>query len=112
MKKDRWPVILEDSFRDNVASGWSVIVLCTKDAERVGSAWVGQWHILCQSPDRTDRRVLVLRKNIEPRLILTQHGVTSFLADLGITLSAVPMKRGDLIEITHDRQLLVGREPD
>ena len=109
MKKDRWPVILEDSFRENVSQGWAVSVLCIETAKRSYSSWTGKWQVFCVSPDGQERELLVLRKNIEPRVILTSHGVTSFLMDLGITVSVVPMLEGQTIEITPpDKKILVG----
>lgn len=102
--------VLENSFKEKVASGWSVLIVCSKDAERNGSAWTGRWNIFCVSPDGSDRSVLVMRKNIEPRVILTIHGVTSFLVDLGLEVVAVPTKAGATVSIGPDHQVRTGRE--
>ena len=112
MQKDRWHVIYEDRFREKIADGWSVLVLCAQDAERIRSSWVGQWQVFCVSPDRADRLIVVQKKNMDPKVILSAHGVTSFLMDLGITVAAVPMVKGETVEITHDGQVLVGHDPN
>lgn len=111
MKRDRWPVILEDSFRENVTNGWSVLVLCVESPKRVGSSWTGHWRFFCVSPEGEERLVLVLRKNIEPRKFASTHGVTSFLAELGISVSMAPMVEGQYIEISRDlSKITVGHE--
>ena len=112
MQKDRWHVIYEDRFREKIADGWSTLILCADDAERVRSSWVGQWQVFCVSPDHNDRLIVVQKKNLDPKVILTANGVMSFLMDLGITTAAVPMAKGETVEITHDGQLVVGRDPD
>lgn len=112
MKKDRWHVIYEDRFREKISEGWSPLILCAEDAERVRSSWTGRWQVFCVSPDHSDRLIVVQKKNLDPKVILSAHGVMSFLMDLGITITAVPMVKGETVEITHDRQVVVGRDSD
>ena len=112
MQKDRWHVIYEDRFREKIAEGWSSLILCTEDAERVRSAWTGRWQVFCVSPDREERLIVVQKKNLDPKVILSAHGVMSFQMDLGITVIAVPMVKGETVEISHDGSLVAGRDPD
>lgn len=99
MKKDRWPVILADTFRERVAQGWPVLVVCVESAERSGSTWVGQWQFFVQSPEGDERLKLVLRKNIEPRTALSAYGVISFLAEFGFDTAAIPLVEGQIVAL-------------
>lgn len=105
MRRDRWPVILEAGFRDNVAKGWSVDIFCCEVHRSKSNLWSGRWQIACVSPDGEERRLLVIQRNIEPREFLTANGVISFLVDIGFVTAALPLKAGASVSIGEEHRM-------
>lgn len=99
MRRDRWPVILDAGFRENIASGWSVSVLCVRSERNRSGQWTGCWQVSCISPDRTENKILVIRRNIEPREIMSANGVIAFLSELGFMTPSVPLVVGSSVEL-------------
>lgn len=95
-------VILEANFKKNVDLGWIIQIECLEAPWKHGSAYRGRWRVFCVSPDRADTQILVLRKNIEPKIILSLHGVAAFLVDMDVMVAVVPMVEGQKVEVTKD----------
>ena len=99
MRRDRWPVILEAGFRENVANGWSINIFCAQVHRSKSNLWSGRWQIACVSPDGDERRLLVIHRNIEPREFLTANGLISFLVDIGFGTVAFPVQVGASVNL-------------
>ncbi len=106
MRRDRWPVILEAGFRENVAKGWSVNIFCSEVHRSKSNLWTGRWQIACVSPDGEERRLLVIQRNIEPREFLTANGVISFLVDIGFVTAALPVQVGASVSLGPEHRVV------
>lgn len=112
MRRDRWPVILDAGFRERIASGWGMEVYCQEVNRSQYGVWTGRWQFACVSPDGEEKRLLVIRRNIEPREWLTANGVLSFIADNGFACASIPLKVGASVSIGDEHRLPRGSEPE
>ncbi len=111
MKKEALMVILAAKFKENVEQGWFIEIECMEPPWKYGSTYRGIWRMFCVSPDRSERMVLVMKKNIEPREFLSVHGVVAFLVDMGVALAIAPMIEGQRVAVNKDCQVeLVARD--
>jgi len=109
MSREVLTVILAANFKKNVEQGWSILIECMEKPWKHGSVYRGRWRAFCLSPDRAEKPILVMRKNIEPRIFLSVHGVIAFLEEMGVDMAVAPMVEGQKVAVNKDLQVeLVG----
>lgn len=99
MSRTDWPVILDAGFREKIENGWSVSVHCLRSERNRSGQWIGCWHLSCISPDRKETKILIIRRNAEPREIMSANGVIAFLSELGFMTPSVPLVVGSNVEL-------------
>lgn len=87
-------------------------VYCQEVNRSQYGVWTGRWQFACVSPDGEEKRLLVIRRNIEPREWLTANGVLSFIADNGFACASIPLKVGASVSIGDEHRLPRGSEPE
>lgn len=92
-------VVTEPRFRDLVASGYRVEVVCKADASRKGPNWHGVWILRAISDEGLEKllvtaRTRTSRNDIKIREIKTVTGVISFLQGIGFSHADIPLDQG------------------
>lgn len=99
LDKEAPNVVTEPRFRDLVASGYRVEVVCKSDAFRKGPNWHGVWILRAVSDDGVEKllvtaRTRTSRNDIKIREIKTVTGVISLLQAIGFSHADVPLEEG------------------
>lgn len=99
LEKEAPNVVTEPRFRDLVASGYRVEVVCKEDAFKKGPNWHGVWIMRAVSDDGIEKllvtaRTRTSRNDIKIREIKTVTGVISFLQGIGFSHADVPLEEG------------------
>ncbi len=92
-------VVTEPRFRDLVASGYRVEVVCKEDAYKKGPNWHGAWIMRAVSDEGVEKllvtaRTRTSRNDIKIREIKTVTGVLSFLQGVGFSHADIPLLEG------------------
>ena len=92
-------VVTESRFRDLVASGYRVEVVCKADAFRKGPTWHGVWILRAVSDEGVEKLLVTARtrtshNDIKIREIKTVTGVISLLQGIGFSHADVPLEEG------------------
>ena len=92
-------VVTEPRFRDLVASGYRVEVVCKTDAFKKGPNWHGIWILRAVSDEGLEKllvtaRTRTSRNDIKIREIKTVTGVISFLQGIGFSHADIPLEEG------------------
>lgn len=92
-------VVTEPRFRDLVASGYRVELVCKTDAFRKGPNWHGVWILRAVSDEGMEKllvtaRTRTSRNDIKIREIKTVTGVISFLQGIGFSHADIPLEEG------------------
>lgn len=92
-------VVTEPRFRDLVASGYRVEVVCRADAFKKGPNWHGVWIMRAVSDEGVEKLLVTARtrtshNDIKIREIRTVTGVISFLQGIGFSHADIPFKMG------------------
>lgn len=92
-------VVTEAGFRDLVASGYRVEVVCKEDAYKKGPSWHGVWILRVVSDEGVEKLLVTARtrtssNDIKIREIKTVTGVISFLHGIGFSHADVPLEQG------------------
>jgi len=92
-------VVTEPRFRDLVASGYRVEVVCKADAFKKGPNWHGIWILRAVSDEGLEKllvtaRTRTSRNDIKIREIKTVTGVISFLQGIGFSHADIPLEEG------------------
>lgn len=99
LEKEAPNVVTELRFRDLVANGYRVEVVCKADAFKKGPNWHGVWIMRCVSDDGLEKllvtaRTRTSRNDIKIREIKTVTGVISFLQGIGFSHADIPLGQG------------------
>ena len=99
LEKEAPNVVTEPRFRDLVANGYRVEVVCKEDAFKKGPNWHGVWIMRAVSDDGIEKllvtaRTRTSRNDIKIREIKTVTGVISFLQGIGFSHADVPLEEG------------------
>lgn len=99
LSKEAPNVVTEPRFRDLVASGYRVEVVCKEDAFKKGPSWHGVWIMRAVSDEGVEKllvtaRTRTSRNDIKIREIKTVTGVISFLQGVGFSHADIPLKEG------------------
>ena len=92
-------VVTESGFRDLVASGYRVEVICKEEAYKKGPNWHGVWILRAVSDEGVEKllvtaRTRTSRNEIKIREIKTVTGVISFLQGIGFSHADIPLEEG------------------
>lgn len=92
-------VVTEPKFRDLVASGYRVEVVCKEGAFKKGPNWHGVWILRVVSDEGVEKllvtaRTRTSRNDIKIREIRTVTGVISFLQGIGFSHADIPLEEG------------------
>ena len=90
-------VASEPKFRDLVASGYSVEVLCKESVLKKGPNWHGLWVLRAVSNEGSEKllvtaRTRTSRNDIRIREIRTVTGVISLLQGIGFSHADIPLQ--------------------
>ena len=99
LEKEAPNVVTEPRFRDLVASGYRVEVVCKEDAFKKGPNWHGVWILRAVSDDGVEKllvtaRTRTSRNDIKIREIKTVTGIISLLQGLGFSHADIPLEEG------------------
>ncbi len=99
LEKEAPNVVTEPRFRDLVASGYRVEVVCKEDAFKKGPNWHGVWILRAVSDEGVEKllvtaRTRTSRNDIKIREIRTVTGVISFLQGIGFSHADIPLEEG------------------
>lgn len=99
LDKEAPNVVTEPRFRDLVASGYRVEVVCKEDAYKKGPNWHGVWILRAVSDDGVEKLLVTARtrttlNDIKIREIRTVTGVISFLQGVGFSHADIPLEEG------------------
>ena len=99
LEKEAPNVVTEPRFRDLVASGYRVEVVCKEDAFKKGPNWHGVWILRAVSDEGVEKllvtaRTRTSRNDIKIREIKTVTGVISFLQGIGFSHADIPLEEG------------------
>lgn len=99
LEKEAPNVVTEPRFRDLVASGYRVEVVCKANAFRKGPNWHGSWILRAVSDAGVEKllvtaRTRTSRNDIKIREIKTVTGVISLLQAIGFSHADVPLEEG------------------
>lgn len=99
LEKEAPNVVTEPRFRDLVASGYRVEVVCKSDAFKKGPNWHGVWILRAVSDDGIEKllvtaRTRTSRNDIKIREIKTVTGVISLLLGIGFSHADIPLGAG------------------
>ncbi|MFA8388304.1 MAG: hypothetical protein ACEPO2_22010 [Pelagibaca sp.] len=99
LEKEAPNVVTEPRFRDLVASGYRVEIICKEAAFKKGPNWHGVW-ILCAIGDEGQQKLLVTartrtsRNDIKIREVKTVTGMLSLLQSVGFSHADLPLEKG------------------
>ena len=99
LDKEAPNVVTEPRFRDLVASGYRVEVVCKEDAFKKGPNWHGVWILRAVSDEGVEKllvtaRTRTSRNDIKIREIKTVTGIISFLQGIGFSHTDIPLEKG------------------
>ena len=99
LEKEAPNVVTAPRFRDLVASGYRVEVVCKEDAFKKGPNWHGVWILRAVSDEGVEKllvtaRTRTSRNDIKIREIRTVTGVISFLQGIGFSHADIPLEEG------------------
>ncbi|MEM7668709.1 MAG: hypothetical protein AAF317_06100 [Pseudomonadota bacterium] len=97
-------VVTEPRFRDLVAEGYRVEVVCKEAAYKKGPNWHGVWIMRAVSEEGLEKllvtaRTRTSRNDIKIREIKTVTGVISFLQGIGFSHADIPLEEGKRTEL-------------
>ena len=97
LEKEAPNVVTEPRFRDLVASGYRVEVVCKEEAYKKGPNWHGMWIVRAVSDEGLEKllvtaRTRTSRNDIKIREIRTVTGVISFLQGIGFSHADIPLQ--------------------
>ena len=97
LEKEAPNVVTEPRFRDLVASGYRVEVVCKEEAFKKGPNWHGVWILRAVSDEGLEKllvtaRTRTSRNDIKIREIRTVTGVISFLQGIGFSHADIPLQ--------------------
>lgn len=104
LKQEAPNVVTEPRFRDLVAEGYLVEVVCKEAAYKKGPNWHGAWIMRVVSDEGLEKllvtaRTRTSRNDIKIREIKTVTGVISFLQGVGFSHADIPLEEGKRTEL-------------
>lgn len=98
-------VVTEAGFRDLIASGYHVEILCMGDAYRKNSVWCGHWVLSAVNDQGCQRHLVTARArtsgdSIKIRTFKTITGLVSLLVDMGFAFVSFPVYEGQRCTVT------------
>lgn len=99
LEKEAPNVVTEPRFRDLVANGYRVEIVCKTDAYKKGPSWYGAWVLRAVSDDGVEKLLVTARtrtsfNDIKIREIKTITGIISFLQGVGFSHADIPLEEG------------------
>lgn len=93
-------VVTEPRFRELLAEGYEVEIVCRADAYCKASVWYGEWILRVVSPERTVEKILVTTprtgggsEDLRFRVFKTINGLSSFVHRMGFLHLHVPFQK-------------------
>jgi hypothetical protein len=98
--KDVYPVLLENGFKETIAAGGVLEILCVEPVSKHHNIINGSWKFFVRQGEGNDaiRWVLVKQRNVEHRVIKTAAGVASLAMSLGAKVVSIPLEEGQSSE--------------
>lgn len=97
LNKETPNVVTELRFRQLLAEGYHVEVVCQVEANRKASVWYGEWIVRVVNPEGTFEKLLVTAPRrvgeideIKVRVFKTINGLSSFMHEMGFVHLDIP----------------------